>query len=432
EVLVAARTLRSTGVGVTIYAGGGVAHVHAASPTRAQLREQIARGVRLAKHAGRALFARVPSDLGQARHVRYRPTVRIDPAEAANERVLELLREGAAGARAVDPEVVAEAALGVRSARTFVVSSVGSRIDIASLVSTVRVLAKVTRAGRLGTAAVRLAGERGLEDYAAHDAMSALGQRAVLEARESLDAIPLASGRYRVLCDNELAGTLAHESFGHLTEFDLVSSGWSTLRGRLGETIAAPGVTISDAPISPGEAREGVAVPYDDQGVAGQKVTMLRDGVLSAWMHTRESALAEGHTAGGNGRALDARFPVIVRMRNTFFEPGDATVEEALEAVGDGLYLLGARGGAPHSDGSFMFTSIRGFFVKGGKLAQPVRTAAIHGDIFEFLKNVEMVADDFRVSTNVFGGCGKRDQSFMHVGVGGPHVLVRDALVGGV
>ena len=436
-VLAGSRTAESSGVGLRIFAGGSVAYVHTTDPTRETLRALAERGVRLAEQNARRLWQSVDADLGPVRRVRHAPAIRGSLLDASNEAIADVLRrahEGAAAVSGVGSGVAGQAqgAFGAQMGHTCLIASNGTVSDVRSALSTLLVTFAARDGARLGSGTARLAGERGFADYAAGTVPESLGEAAAQRARESLHAVSVPSGRYRVLCDAEMSGTLAHESFGHLTEYDLVSSGWSTLRGRLGERLAAEGVSISDAPVSPGDPHESVAVPYDDEGTPGRAVTMLRDGVLASWMHTRDTARAAQQEAAGNARALDARFAPIVRMRNTFFEPGDATKEEALEALGDGLYLIGARGGAPHSDGSFMFTANRGYLVEGGRLTRPIRTASIHGNVLDFLRSVEMLTRDFEVLTNFFGGCGKGEQSYLPVGVGGPHVLVNDALVGGV
>jgi TldD protein len=270
-----------------------------------------------------------------------------------------------------------------------------------------------------------------VHDYDDAGGPEALGRETARTAREALDAKPCPAGRSRVLTDPHLSGLLAHESFGHLTEYDLVASGWSVLKDRVGERLASELVTIRDSPVVPGSPLAGVRVPYDDEGVEGRDIDLLRKGVLHAWMHTRDSSSATGSAPTGNARALDARFAPIVRMRNTYFEPGEGTVDEAIELLDDGIYLIGGRGGSPRSDGSFMFTAKRGYVVKGGRIDHPIRSVSFHGNVLDCLKGVEFLTSDFAVHTTAFGGCGKWDQSFLHVGTGGPHVLVAEALVGG-
>ncbi len=421
------RAVVSTGLGMLIYAGGASAYVYTVDLSSPALREAAERGRRLAIANGHRAWERFDPVLVQ-RRARYLPDVKDAPSRIEDPApVFDLLKRVCEGAHHADPTTGVQAGFGAYTNRMLLVDSAESWVERESLVSTL--VASVTQRteGRVGHGVGREGGEFGLGDYQHPEE---LGRTGAARARESVDAVPITAGRYRVLCDSELSGTLAHESFGHLAEHDLVSSGWSTLAGRRGETLAAPEVSVADAPLVAG-GKQGVVVPFDDQGTPGKPVTMLDKGVLSAWMHTRDSAVASGEEAAGNGRALNARFPPIVRMRNTYFEPGDHTFEEALEQLDDGLYLLGAQGGSPHSDGSFMFTSSRGYRVRRGKIEEPVRTTAIHGKILDFLQNVEALTRDFKVVTNYYGGCGKRDQSYLHVGVGGPHVLVSDALVGG-
>lgn len=424
------RRVTSSGLGIRVFVGPQSAYAHTADPTPAALRELVERAASIARAQARRGWK--PTAIAEEpvlhRHARYAPRADWAHDAASEGAVLDMLRRVTAAAKEREPEGEAHASFGALRSRSVLTDSLGSWVEIGSLVSTT--YTSVSRKGaRLANGTARRGGELGLADYSAGDAAERLGQMAAERAGEAASAVAIPSGRYRVLCDNELSGTLAHESFGHLTEHDLVSSGWSMLQGRRGETLAAESVSVTDAPLVAG-GREGVAVPLDDQGTRGEPVRVLDRGVLKAWLHTRESAHEAGDAPLGNGRALNAGFPSIVRMRNTYFEPGDRTMEEALEQLGDGLYLCGARGGAPQSDGSFMFTAIRGYVVKGGRIEAPVRTAAIHGNILEFLRNVECLTRDFEVSTNYFGGCGKRDQSFLHVGVGGPHVLVGGALVG--
>lgn len=422
---------RGGGLGLHVYAGAAAAYVHLVELDERRLREALARGARLASANARRAWRGDAPAMRAAPSAHERRLAADDPTEASNESVLDLLRRAEDAAKAANPAARVATALGALSRRVVYLDSAGAKMERETLVSTLRVTAALRDGGRVGDGMSREAGDRGLADYAEADLPERLGREAVGRAKESLEAVSFPSGRYRVLCDGHLSGMLAHESFGHLAEHDLVASGWSTLAGRLGSQLAVPEVTIADAPVAPHDARQGVRVVHDDQGVRGRTVMMLERGVLREWMHTRESAAATGVEATGNGRALDSRFPSIVRMRNTYFEPGEHTVDEALEALGDGIYLLGARGGAPYSDGSFMFTSIRGFLVEKGEIVRPVRSTSIHGNVLDFLRNVELLTSDFEVQTNYFGGCGKRDQSFLHVGVGGPHVLVRDALLGG-
>jgi TldD protein len=384
----------------------------------------------------------------------YDPEVRVHPASATDEAVLDLVARtwksmteptlpspGAPGGPLDSIDAAngssragalrARVLFGWHDERVALLGSNGARMDRSYLLSTLAAQAVRREGARLGEGVAWESGERGLGDYEDRGGPEGLGARAVAFAQESAVAERAPVGRQRVLCDNDLTGLLAHESFGHLTEFDLVAMGWSVLAGRTGERFGEAGVTVVDAPVVPGDPRSGIRLPYDDEGTPGRAVRVLDHGVLSEWLHLRDTAAASEARPTGNGRSLTVRFPPIVRMRNTFIEPGDWSFEDALEALGDGLYLMGARGGAPASDGSFMFTAQRGYRVRKGRIEAPIRGPSISGNIFDFLHSIEGLTRDFRVQSSCFSGCGKWDQGLLPVGMGGPHVLASQVLVGG-
>lgn len=427
--LTAARVTLSSGLGAQVHAGGGSAYAYTAELAAPAIAAALAHARELAIANGARQWARHAPRLAP-RKARYEPDAKDPPHLLADPtRAVDLLSRVERGMHEIAPDTRAQLGFGALTTRTIMADTLGSHADRTSLLSTLMANVNLHRDGKMGVGLIHRGGERGLGDYEDHGGPEELGREGARRCVDSLRAEHLPAGRYRVLCDPLLSGTLAHESFGHLTEYDLVSSGWSKLQGRRGETLAQPSVSIVDAPTVPG--KQGIHLPFDDQILVPKPVTLLDQGVLRAWMHTRDSASESDDEPMGNGRALNSRFAPMVRMRNTYFEPGDASVEEAIRALGDGVYLLGATGGAPASDGSFMFTAVRGFKVERGEIGAPIRHVAIHGNVLDFLRNVELLARDFEVATNYFGGCGKKDQSFLHVGMGGPHVLVRDALVGG-
>lgn len=421
---------RLTGLGIRVFAQGGVSYAYANALTQQGVRDMVDRATRLAVAGGRRGWDSFKPELGRGRRIVYQPDVTDHPARADPQTIHSLLKRAAAAAQ-VRPQMTVQAAFGARTSRVVRADSSGSWTDVGSLLSTLMVQTVVREGGRIGDGTEWEGGERGVGDYEDDSGPEALGKRAGELAVESLQAASCPAGRQRVLCDNHLTGLLTHESFGHLTEYDLVASGWSTLQGHEGERLASDNVTVRDVPVVGDGRRRGVMVPYDDEGTQGRPVTVLDKGVLRSWMHTRDSAASTETPATGNARALDTRFAPIVRMRNTYMDPGDRSLEEAFEQLGDGVYLIGARGGMPRSDGSFMFTSKRGYLVENGEIKRPVRPASIQGNVLDFLKNIEVLTKDHEIYTNYFGGCGKWDQAYLHVGTGGPHVLVSEALVGG-
>ncbi|HEV8359127.1 MAG TPA: TldD/PmbA family protein [Candidatus Thermoplasmatota archaeon] len=422
---------RTGGLALTAYVGdaSGFASTHDPSP------EAIARLVARAVTLARANAARGGHGFGfapgPARRALHKPAIRGHLREAGAAEAFPLLERAQKGATERDPGAIPISRIGYQDRRVLSTDSAGGWVDNGFYLSTLIVHSTHRDGARIGTGATLTSGERGIQDWEEQGGPEQRGRDAAERAIDYARAEPAPVGRMRVLCDHRLTGFLAHESFGHLAEFDLVDQGWSVLKGRVGETFAGPQVSVVDAPEVPGAPRTGVRTPLDDEGTQGRDVRILEGGVLKRYMHQRGSAAREGEAATGNGRALSVRHPPIVRMRNTFLEPGDLSVEEALEQLGDGVYLVGATGGAPASDGSYMFTAQRGWRVEGGELAAPIRSTSISGNILESLHRIEALTTDFDVFSDVWAGCFKWDQGFLPVGMGGPHMLLSEALVGG-
>jgi TldD protein len=276
-------------------------------------------------------------------------------------------------------------------------------------------------------------GARGLGDYQDRMAPEALGANAARYAREQARAAKAPAGRTRALVDPTLAGVLAHESFGHLAEHDLVDSGWSMLRGREGQRMASEAVTILDAGIvaAPDGGTLGVRLAADEEATPTRAVPLVERGVLQGFLHSRLTASAAGVEPTGNARAVDYRVPPICRMRNTYFAPGAMRVEEALEEVRDGVYACGSTGGEARSDGNFLFSLTRAYRVTKGEVGEPLKEASITGNIVDFLQNVTHACNDLDMATSVTGGCAKWGQWPCFVGFGGPHLVLKEALLGG-
>lgn len=423
------------GVSLRVFTNDGGASFGMTTEATAEAADALAARVHaFARSSARNGVKAFEPGAASARRASYRPAIERRPSECdADEfrRLLERAQVGAEGADKLEAGVRGTSSWASRERRILFVDSHGSHVENDTLLSSLLVHRIVRADGKTGDGFLYRSGERGIGDFEDEGGPEAIGAEASKRAHEYWEAKPAPVGRMRVLTDNHLSGTLAHESFGHLTEFDLVASHWSVLRGRRGETFAGEHVSVIDAPTVEESIVQGVRVPLDEEGVRGKPVRLLDHGVLKAWMHVRGSAPESDDAPTGNGRSLDFRHPPIVRMRNTYFEPGDLSVEEAIEELDNGVYLCGGRGGAPHSEGSFMFTAQRGYVVENGEIVSPIRSTSIYGNIFEFLHNIEGLTRDFRVFASVHGGCGKWSQSFLHVGMGGPHVLVKEALVGG-
>ena len=250
-----------------------------------------------------------------------------------------------------------------------------------------------------------------------------LGRKAGEVAVSLLDAKIPKGGPRRAVLDPELAGVFTHEAVGHASEGDLVREGASVLGGKIGEAIGCAGLVIVDDPT----LHEFGFMPVDAEGVAVERTEIIRDGILTSYIHNRETLAAVGNGIPGHARA-EPGAPPIVRMSNTFIENGDATYDEILAECKDGILLIGSRGGqVDPGRGVFQFNAEYGYLVEGGETTDMVRDVSLSGEILSTLHNITLLGNDRRMSP---GYCGKGGQS-VPVSDGAPHLLLESATIGG-
>ncbi|RLE13175.1 TldD/PmbA family protein [Candidatus Aerophobetes bacterium] len=252
-------------------------------------------------------------------------------------------------------------------------------------------------------------------------------EKAVKRASQLLDAEPAKGGRYTVVVDPELSGVFAHEAFGHLSEADFLFENERLLDiMKLGRRFGSEILNIVDEPPIPGE---GGFYLYDDEGVAAGKTYLIREGKLVGRLHSRETAAKMGEEPTGNARAISYEYPPIVRMSNTYIEKGEKSKEEMISEVKEGIYARGFRGGQTNLE-MFTFAPEEGYIIKDGKLTRRIRDFNLTGNIFTTLSQIDAVGNDLVLFTGP-GGCGKNDQSPLPVSTGGPHIRIRELVVGG-
>ncbi len=249
-----------------------------------------------------------------------------------------------------------------------------------------------------------------------------VGERAAKSAVEQLKAEPLKGGTFPVVLGPSMVGVFAHEAFGHLAEADLTLSG-SVLSNKLNKKIASDLITIYDDGTIEGAFG---SFKYDDEGVASQKTMLVDKGVVAGLMHNRETAQIFGAKPTGNSRAEDFRVDPMIRMRNTYIQPKDYSLEELFENVKFGYYLKTVRGGQANLDGTFQAGVQEAYEIVNGEIGNPVRNASISGNTLETLFKIDAVGKDFELWP---GRCGKGQEAF--ICSGGPHLRVKEVLVGG-
>ncbi len=248
------------------------------------------------------------------------------------------------------------------------------------------------------------------------------GERVAKRAIEQLKAKPPKGGTFPAVLGPNVVGVFVHEAFGHLAEADLTLSG-SILSNKLGKKIASNTVTFYDDGTINGAFG---SFKYDDEGVPAQKTLLVKNGVVVGLMHNRETAQKFNMKPTGNARAEDFRVEPIIRMRNTFMEPKDHSLEELVNDIKSGYYLKSIRGGQASLDGTFQVGIQEAYEIVKGELGKPVRNASISGNTLETLLKVDAAGKDFELWP---GRCGKGQTAFMCDG--GPHVRIKEVLVGG-
>ncbi|MFH1006977.1 MAG: TldD/PmbA family protein [Candidatus Latescibacterota bacterium] len=250
---------------------------------------------------------------------------------------------------------------------------------------------------------------------------------AASRAVDLLDARPVQGGNYTVVLDPKLAGVFAHEAFGHLSEADFVYENERLKELMvLGKRFGPDWLNIlDDGSIAGARGTHR----YDDEGTKTRKSHLIKEGILVGRLHSRETAAKMGEEPTGNARALGYSNEPIVRMTNTYIDRGDATFEEMIRDVKLGVYALDMIGGQTDME-MFTFSAGYGYMIRDGQIAELVRDVTLTGNVFETLKNVDRIEREV-VWSKGGGGCGKGGQSGLPVGIGSPHVRIRNVTIGG-
>lgn len=248
-------------------------------------------------------------------------------------------------------------------------------------------------------------------------------------ARDAVDLLSAPAGpggRTQVILTPAMVGLLSHEAIGHTVEADFVKSG-SVAAGKLGQKVASELVTLCDSGRSEFHAGAGGELPVDDEGILTKKSVLIDRGRLSGYLHNRESAAEFGVEPAGNARAWEFDDEPLIRMRNTYIEPGDDDLEDMIGGIADGLLVDGPEGGQADATGEFMFGAARVRRIVDGKPGESVQKVTISGNAFDVLGSVDAVSKDFRWDLGS-GYCGKGQPA--RVDAGGPYLRCT-VLIGG-
>ncbi|MEK9953125.1 MAG: metallopeptidase TldD-related protein, partial [Curvibacter sp.] len=250
---------------------------------------------------------------------------------------------------------------------------------------------------------------------------------AVGAALTNLESRPAPAGEMTVVLGPGWPGVLLHEAIGHGLEGDFNRKGSSAFSGRIGQRVAAKGVTVLDDGTL--ADRRG-SLNVDDEGNATQRNVLIEDGILKGYIQDAMNARLMKTAPTGNGRRESYAHIPMPRMTNTYMLGGDKTPEEIVASIGRGLYATNFGGGQVDiTSGKFVFSASEAWWVENGKILYPVKGATLVGNGPDALTRVTMIGNDMRLDSGV-GTCGKEGQS-VPVGVGQPTLRIDGLTVGG-
>jgi len=251
--------------------------------------------------------------------------------------------------------------------------------------------------------------------------------QAVKAALTNLDARPAPAGEMTVVLGSGWPGILLHEAIGHGLEGDFNRKGSSAFSGRIGQRVAAEGVTVlDDGTIAD---RRG-SLNVDDEGNASQRNVLIEDGILKGYIQDSLNARLMKVKPTGNGRRESYAHVPMPRMTNTYMLGGDKDPKEIVASIKKGLYATNFGGGQVDiTSGKFVFSASEAYWVENGKIQYPVKGATIVGNGPDALTRVTMIGNDMKLDSGV-GTCGKEGQS-VPVGVGQPTLRIDGLTVGG-
>ncbi len=410
------------GFGLRVVAGETAGYAHSSEISEAAIR-RAADSAALAKRGYAGVAAEGPRATNAKLYGEDDPL-----ASPAFSDKVSLLREIDAYARAKDPRVVQVSASLAGERRIVEILRADGRLlrDVRPLVR-LNVQVTVEQDGRRELGSSGEGGRAGFEAWITPERWRAQVEEALRMALVNLSSVPCPAGEMDVVLGPGWNGVLLHEAVGHGLEGDFNRKGTSAFSGRIGERVAAPGVTVFDDGHIAG--RRG-SLTIDDEGTPTQRTILIEDGILVGYMHDRMSARLMGLAPTGNGRRQSYAHMPMPRMTNTGMLAGDAPREEMIGSTKRGLYCANFGGGQVDiTNGKFVFQCTEAYLIEDGRIAAPVKGATLIGDGPSSLTRVTMIGDDFCFDPGI-GVCGKSGQG-VPVGVGQPSLKITGLTVGG-
>ena len=413
---------RDRGAGIRVVKGDTTGFAHTADLSESGLAAAAAAAAAAASQGG-----------GGARTVTLTPAGRhavntIDqfPDDVPKASKVELLRRVDDAARSVGPEIVqVSAGYGDSRKRVLIANTDGVIADD----EVVRVLMRISAIANgdtgMQTGFQSMGHTIGWEVFDSID-VEELARDAARQAITKLGARPAPSGAMPVVIRRGTGGVLFHEACGHGLEADHVAKGASVYRGKVGELVASPLVTLVDDGTMPGEWG---TLGYDDEGHRTQRNVLIEDGVLTDYMWDYLRSRNDGRPTSGNGRRESYMHLPMVRMTNTIVLDGPDDPDDIVRSTDHGVYIANLGGGSVNTaTGDFVFGMREAYLIENGEITEPLREGNLIGNGPQVLRDIDMLAGDFAMGNP--GTCGKDGQG-VPVGDGQPTLRVKSLTIGG-
>ncbi|MCX7785507.1 MAG: TldD/PmbA family protein [candidate division WOR-3 bacterium] len=353
----------------------------------------------------------------------FTPNLKEDPRQVSMEEKLEITRK--ANNVALSHKEIATTNIAYRETireKTFV-SSEGSEIreDLITLSLAGEIIAK--DGSLVQNVRVATGGSDGFHSIRNPEA---LFEERTQIAIDLLKAEPVKAGVYNCILNPSMAGVFTHEAFGHFSEADIIEN-LPAMREKmkLGSKLGSDVLNIVDDATLPNQLG---FYKYDDEGVKVRRTQLMKNGVLVGRLHSRRTAAEFNEPLSGHCVAEDYRFAPIIRMGTIFIEPADKTLEELFELLGNGLYILDAKGGQTAGE-NFTFGAQYGYIIKNGKKTTMIRDINISGNLYKTLLGITAIGNDLVLTKR--GGCGKGQLNIRSCH-GAPHIIAQGLVLGGV
>ncbi len=412
----------SEGFGLRAVRGEVSGYAHSSEISESALKRAV-QTARLAVGEGGGTLATGPKRTNRQRYMDRNPIT-----DATFPVKIETLREIDSFARDLDPRVVqVTASVAASHQEVVILRPDGTMVSDSRPMTRVDVSVIVEQDGRRESGSASGGGRIGLDGLLAPTDWQRKAREALRIALVNLEATPAPAGAMDVVLGPGWPGILLHEAVGHGLEGDFNRKGSSRFTGRIGDQVAARGVTVIDDGTLPD--RRG-SLTVDDEGTPSGRNVLIEDGILVGYMQDRQNARLMGAEVTGNGRRESYAHPPMPRMTNTYMEGGDADPADLVASLKDGIYAVGFGGGQVDiTNGKFVFSCTEAYRVQGGKIGAPVKGATLIGDGPTAMGQIRALGNDMALDPGM-GNCGKAGQ-WVPVGVGQPTVLMGGLTVGG-